>query len=163
LKQSRQRHVPLNTEIRQELDRRKHDYENQTGDVGDWAKFLGIVTLAGMASLGIYAVAQVAKRGPTIWQVRCTRCGVIFPIQVPNPPPWRLSRVACPKCECDLVLDFTKGTAVKTAGSDVGLGSIECHYCEKPIDIRSSKVNPRGIEYVRCTICDRVARMRSWE
>ena len=161
--QPRQRHVPLNTEVRQELDRRKRDYEDKTGDIGDWAKYLTIVSLAGMAALGIYAVAQVAKRGPTVWQVRCTRCGVIFPIQVPNPPPWRLAQVACPKCTGELVLDFTKATAIASTGQEVGPGSIYCHYCEQPIDSSASKVNPQGIEYLKCARCDRVARMRSWE
>jgi len=160
---SRQRHIPLNTESREHLDRIKKDYEERTGDVGDWARFLRTVSLAGMAALGIYSVAQLAKRGTNIWQIRCSRCGVIFPVQIPNPPPWRLWQIVCPKCESELVLDFSKATVITSQTREVGSSSIYCHYCEQPIDIDAMKVNPRDIEYIKCTRCDRVARMRSWE
>ena len=83
----RQRNIPLDINERQQLDQRKQDYESRTGDRGDWGKFLGVVTLAGLAALGIYKVAHATKREPTVWQVDCPNCSTVFPIQVPNPPP----------------------------------------------------------------------------
>lgn len=163
--QPRQRHIPLNIEQRRELDRRKRDYEHTTGDTGDWGKFLGIVSLAGLAALGVYDVAQVARRGPTLWQVKCPRCGVIFPVQVPSPPPWRLAKVGCLKCDGELVIDFAKpAPGVKGYdGSPDNVYIAYCHDCAQPIETSFSRVNPQAIEYVKCERCGRVARMRSWE
>jgi uncharacterized protein YbaR (Trm112 family) len=164
MRQPRQRHIPLNIEERQELDRRKSDYEERTGDTGDWGKFLGIITLAGLAALGIYAVAPVARRGTTVWQVKCSQCGVMFPIQAPNPPPWRLAQVACPKCESGLVIDFASQAPdafPRHEGVSDSAYSVYCHYCEQPVDAASSRVNPHGVEHLKCARCGRAARMRS--
>lgn len=159
----RQRHIPLNMEVRSELDKLKRDYEDKTGDIGDWAKFLKTVSLAGMAALGIYSVSQTAKRGPIMWQVKCARCGVIFLIKVPNPPPWRLAQLACPKCGSELIIDFTKASSIAAQTKEGGTNSVYCNFCEQPIESISAKINPQGIEYVRCTHCSRIARISSWE
>jgi len=164
--QPRQRHIPLKIDIRQELDRRKRDYEERTGDTGDWGKFLGIVSLAGLTALGIYDMAPAMKRAPNVWQVKCPRCGVIFPVQVPNPPPWRLTQVGCPKCDSELVIDFAKQASGISGGRESrleGVYTAYCHDCAQPIETPSSKVNPQEVEYLRCAICGRVARGRSWE
>ncbi len=164
--QPRQRHIPLNINERRELDRRKRDYEDRTGDTGDWAKFLGTVTLAGLAALGIYSAAQLTKRGPTIWQVKCQLCGVMFPVRVPDPPPWRLALVGCPKCDEGLVIDFARQTSGESNKHEAGPDSTYiayCHNCEQPIAMSSSGVSPHAVEYLKCARCDRVARMRSWE
>ncbi|MGB2583787.1 MAG: hypothetical protein WBC89_06505 [Dehalococcoidia bacterium] len=164
--QPRQRHIPLNIDERQELDRRKRDYESRTGDVGDWGKFLGTVSLAGLAALGVYAMAQAIKRAPTVWQVDCSSCGVGFPIQVPNPPPWRLAWVKCPNCGAELVIDFAKSALVVSNEHEADSDSVRiafCHVCQQPIKATFSRVNPQGVEYLECERCGRVPGIRSWE
>ncbi len=157
----RQRHVPLRLEDRLELDRRKRDYEMRTGDVGDWGRFLGLVTLAGLAALGIYSVGQVSRMGSVLWQVRCPQCGVKFPVKIPSPPPWRLSRIACVKCEEELVLDLVKAAALPDSPSDQKPTVPRCHHCEQEIDPYATAVNPDRVEYLRCRRCDRVVRLLS--
>lgn len=162
----RQRNIPLNINERRELDQRKQDYENRTGDAGDWGKFLGIATLAGLAALGVYAVAQAIKRAPTIWQVWCPHCSTQFPIQVPNPPPWRVTQVMCPTCSTELVIDFARPASSlwngqQPDGSETVQDSYSayCHHCGQPIQLHNSisRVNPSGVEYLRCPICGNVA------
>ena len=164
--QPRQRHIPLSIDERRVLDRRKREYEDRTGDTGDWGKFLGIISLAGLAALGIYAMAQVTKRAPTVWQVDCSRCGMGFPIQVPNPPPWRLAQVRCPSCSNELVIDFAKSASGVSNGHEAGPDSLytaHCHVCQQPIKASFSKVNPRGVEYLECAHCGRVPSISSRE
>jgi hypothetical protein len=162
----RQRHIPLNIDERLGLDQRKRDYEDRTGDVGDWGKFLGTVSLAGLAALGVYEMAQAIKRAPTVWQVDCSGCGVGFPIQVPNPPPWRLALVKCPGCGAELVIDFVKSASVVSnehgSGSD-GLRIAFCHVCQQPVRATFSGINPQAVEYLVCERCGRVPGIRSWE
>jgi hypothetical protein len=163
--QPRQRHIPLNIDERLELDRRKRDYEDRTGDVGDWGRFLGTVSLAGLAALGVYAMAQAIRRAPSVWQVDCSSCGVGFPIQVPNPPPWRLAQVKCPKCGAELVIDFSDSASIVSNESQVGSdrGQVAfCHVCQQPVKASLSKLNPRGVEYLKCELCGRVPGIRSW-
>lgn len=166
MSQPRQRHIPLSIDERRELDRRKREYEDRTGDTGDWGKFLGIISLAGLAALGIYAMAQATKRAPTVWQVSCSHCGTGFPIQVPNPPPWRLAQVRCPDCSSELVVDFAKSASGVSNGQVVGPDSVYaayCQVCQQPIKPAFSKVNPRGVEYLECARCGRVSSIRSRE
>lgn len=162
----RQRNIPLNINERRELDQRKQDYQNRTGDIGDWGKFLGVVTLAGLAALGVYALAQATKREPTVWQVTCPNCSTVFPIQVPNPPPWRLTQVTCPNCSTELVIDFARpasslrnGQESENSGTTCGSYTAYCHHCGQPIQLPNfvSHVNPNGVEYLRCPTCGNVA------
>ncbi|HEY48695.1 MAG TPA: hypothetical protein G4O13_01460 [Dehalococcoidia bacterium] len=166
MKQPRQRHIPLNIEERQELDRRKRDYEYVTGDTGDWGKFLGIVSLAGLAALGVYSMAQVGRLAPTVWQVNCPHCRMGFPIQVPNPTPWRLTKMGCVNCSAELVVDFAKpepDSSSSYEGGAEGEYSAYCYNCQQPIKANFSHVSQRGFEYLKCPHCDRVPRMSSWE
>ena len=162
--QPRQRHIPLSFDDRRVLDRRKRDYEDRTGDTGDWGKFLGIISLAGLATLGIYSVAQATKRAPTVWQVNCSHCGMGFAIQVPNPPPWRLAQVRCANCSRELVIDFAQSAS--GVSNEHGLGpdsgyTAYCSVCQQPIKAAFSRVNPRGIEYLECAHCGRVPSISS--
>ena len=164
--QPRQRHIPLSIDDRRVLDRRKREYEDRTGDTGDWGKFLGIISLAGLAALGIYAMAEATKRAPTVWQVDCSHCGMGFAVQVPNPPPWRLAQVRCPNCSSELVVDFAKSASGVSNGREGGPDSVytaHCNVCQQPIKTAFSKVNPRGVEYVECARCGRVPSIRSGE
>jgi transcription elongation factor Elf1 len=162
----RQRNIPLDINERHKLDQHKRHYENQTGDTGDWGKFLGTVTLAGLAALGIYTLARAAKRAPTVWQVDCPLCSTMFPIQVPNPPPWRVTQVACPRCNTELVIDFAapassplKGYGVNESSDRGTVYAACCHHCRQPIEVLhpGSRINSQGVEYVRCPTCGKVA------
>ena len=165
MQEPRQRNIPLNINKRQELDRRKRDYEERTGDRGDWGKFLGVATLAGLAALGIYGVAQVSRRTPTVWQVNCPSCLTKFPIQVPDPPPWRVTQIVCPRCDTELVIDFSRSaTSLSNGQSNVGSAedsvyTVYCHHCQQPHELVHSnfKVNPNGAEYLRCPTCGKGA------
>jgi len=166
MSEPRQRNIPLNINERHELDQRKRDYENRTGDTGDWGKFLGVVTLAGLAALGIYGLAQATRREPTVWQVNCPNCSAVFPIRVPNPPPWRVTQVTCPTCGTELVIDFARlasslWNGYKSNSADVvdTAYTAYCHFCQQPIELvhSSNRVNPRGAEYLRCPTCGNVA------
>ena len=164
--QPRQRHIPLNIEDRRVLDRRKREYEDRTGDTGDWGRFLRTISLAGLAALGVYAMAQATKRAPTVWQVNCSLCRMGFPIQAPNPPPWRLAQVRCPNCSSELVIDFAKSGSGVSKEDGVGLDSaytVRCHVCQQPIKTAHTKVNPQGVEYLECPRCGRVASISSRE
>ena len=161
----RQRNIPLNINERQQLDQRKQDYENRTGDTGDWGKFLGIATLAGLAALGVYTIAQATKRAPTVWQVHCPHCPTMFPIQVPNPPPWRVTQVACPNCRTELVIDFSLTASGLSNEQADGLPMADtiytayCHHCQQPLELvhSHSKLNPNGAEYITCPSCGNAA------
>jgi hypothetical protein len=164
----RQRNIPLRVSERREMDRRKQDYENRTGDAGDWGKFLGIATLAGLAALGVYALARATRREPTVWQVNCPRCSAVFPIQVPNPPPWRVAQVECPNPNCgtELVIDFARPASTLNnsqqssgTGTENPIYTAHCHHCGQPLEFShsSSRVNPNGVEYLSCPHCGVVA------
>ena len=161
----RQRHIPLNINDRRELDRRKHDYEDRTGDVGGWGRFLRVVTLAGLAALGVYPVAQAIRRAPTVWLINCTRCNSGFPVQVPNPVPWRLVQAKCPSCNTELVVDFAPATPVVSGERQAGMEDTTpiavCNICRQPIMAESSRVDPKGIKYLECERCGRVPSIRS--
>lgn len=166
MSQPRQRHIPLSIDDRRVLDWRKREYEDRTGDTGDWGKFLGIISLAGLAALGIYAMAQATKRAPTVWQVNCSLCGEGFPIQVPNPPPWRLAQVRCPNCSSELVIDFAEPASSVSNRHEAGPDSVYtvyCNVCQQPIKTAFSKVNPQGVEYLECPRCGRVPSISSRE
>ena len=162
----RQRHIPLNINERRELDRHKEAYESQTGDVGDWGSFLSTVTLAGLAALGIYALGRAIKRAPTVWEVQCPRrnCGAIFPIRIPNPPPWRVAQVTCPNCSSEVVIDFAAPTSPPTNGRQVddyaqaaGTYDVYCPHCQQQIEVILSGITYQGVEYLRCPHCGNTA------
>jgi hypothetical protein len=164
--QQRQRHIPLNIDERRELDRRKRDYEDLTGDSGDWARFLRTVTLAGLAALGVYEWAHAVKRAPTVWQVDCTGCGSRFPVRVPNPLPWRLADVKCPNCSMALVMDFAQVTSTESNGHEALADRAyapRCRYCQQPIRTTFSRLDRQGLQYLECANCGRVAVMRGEE
>jgi len=166
MQQPRQRHIPLNFEERQELDRRKRDYEDMTGDTGDWGKFLETVTLAGLAALGVYSPARVSRRAPAVWQVSCPGCKMVFPIRVPNPPPWRVAKLGCENCGAELVMDFAEPEPAVSDSYEGGTGSdyaAYCYNCQQPIEASFSEAGRHGVEYLRCPHCNHVPRMSSWE
>jgi hypothetical protein len=103
----KQRNLPVDKDEGIELERSKQLYEKETGETGDWGKALGILTLGGLAALGIYALAKASKPTENSWQVTCpnTNCGNTFPIATAGPLP-RLAQVTCPYCQTEIVVDF---------------------------------------------------------
>ena len=160
MSEPRQRHIPLNLEDRKELDQRKQDYEDATGDSGDWGKFLRTVSLAGLAALGVYSGAQVSRATSTVWQAGCPNCATRFPVRVANPPPWRLASSHCPNCNRELVMDFAEpGQAVGSSPENAaeGVYTIDCRYCQQPIRSDSAVIRARGVAYLECPNCGRAA------
>lgn len=161
----RQRHIPLNINDRRELDRWKRDYEDRTGDVGGWGRFLRVVTLAGLTALGVYPMTRAIKRAPTVWQINCTRCGGGFLVQAPSPLPWRLVQAKCPGCNTELVVDFAPVSSAvsgeRQAGTEDTSPVAVCHICRQPVMAENSKVDPKGIKYLECEHCGRVPSIRS--
>ena len=111
-------------------------------------------------------VGYSPKYRATVWQVICSRCGVGFPIQVPHPPPWRMSQVRCTNCSGELVIDFAEqGPASSNERGDVAdSGSATfCEYCQKPIEVGFSRVLTQGVAYLQCGRCGRVPRLGAAE
>lgn len=166
MSQPRQRPIPVTREERAELDRRKEIYEQQTGDSGDWGKALGVLTLGGLAALGVYALVKAYQPTPTTWQVMCpnAECGAMFAVAITGSPP-RLAQVACPYCRTEMVVDFgsnrmrlrpsVNGHAPLGPGSVVEL---HCHHCGQWIRLQFSSAVPQTAETFRCPLCGGVAQ-----
>jgi len=103
----RQRNIPVDKDEGIELERRKRLLEEKTGQPADWGRALGILTLGGLAALGIYAWAKATRPTPTTWQVACpnSKCGAVFPVATSGSTP-SLAQVACPCCQTEIVVDF---------------------------------------------------------
>ncbi|MBE0479730.1 MAG: hypothetical protein IBX68_01995 [Dehalococcoidia bacterium] len=151
----RQRHIPLSVAHRLEMDRRKREYEDRTGDCGDWGKFLQTVTLAGLAALGVYAEGKVSRLGLNAWRVSCP-CGSSFPVQTPNPPPWRLAQTTCPSCGGDIVVDFSRPLQDPRQRRIPSEYSGFCQFCQQPINPSFSRENVNQVRYIECGRCGRV-------
>jgi len=161
----RQRNIPVDKEEGAELQRRKELYEQKTGQTGDWGKALGILTLGGLAALGIYALVKATQPTPTTWQVTCpnSRCRAVFPVATTGSPP-TLGQVACPYCQTEMVVDFGSAQQRRTHGvdghSELGPGVIidlNCHHCQQSIRLQFPfGATPVAGEF-RCPLCGGVA------
>jgi hypothetical protein len=100
----RQRQIPVTRQERERLDEHKQRYEQATGDHGDWGRFLGIVTLAGLAALGIYGLARATRRSTDSVTVSCPSCAENFALALPQPEP-RVVEAICPRCNAEIVVD----------------------------------------------------------
>lgn len=101
--EQRQRPIPVTSKERADLEDYKNRYEQRTGDTGDWGKFLGTVTLLGLAAAGVYTLAKATARSRQSVDVECAECGETFIMAVPN----RVDRViytTCPHCGEELVV-----------------------------------------------------------
>ena len=99
----RQRPIPVTDSERTTLEQYKRQYEQKSGESGDWGDFLGAIALLGLAAVGIYALAQATKQTPQSATVKCSHCQKNFimaiPLNASNVIP-----VKCPHCQQDLVV-----------------------------------------------------------
>ena len=99
----RQRPIPVTGQERTILAEQKKRYEQSTGDRADWGKFLGTVTLVGLATAGIYALAGATPRSEQSASVECGGCGESFLMAIPNGAD-RAIYTICPHCDKELVV-----------------------------------------------------------
>lgn len=99
----RQRPIPVTTQERAFLEEQKSRYEQRSGDTGDWGKFLGTITLLGLAAAGVYTLAKATARSRQSVDVECTECGEMFVMAVPNRVD-RATYTTCPHCGNELVV-----------------------------------------------------------
>ncbi len=161
----RQRNIPVDKQEGAELQRRKELYEEKTGETGDWGKALGVLTLGGLAALGIYAFVKATQPTPTTWQVTCpnSECRAIFPVAMSGLPP-RLAQLACPNCQTEIVVDF--GSAQRNrSGVDgqptLGPGvviDLNCHHCGQRIRLQFPYDPPPVASEFRCPLCGGIAQ-----
>jgi hypothetical protein len=126
---------------------------------------LGILTLGGLAALGIYALVKATQPTPMTWQVTCpnSNCRANFPVATTGSPP-RLAQVACPNCQTEMVVDFGAAQRRRTYGVDGHAPSspgliidLNCHHCQQRIRLQfPSGPAPVAGEF-RCPLCGGVA------
>lgn len=101
----RQRQIPVTRQERERLDEHKRRYQQATGDSGDWGRFLGTITLMGLAALGIYGLARATRRSTNSVTVNCPSCSETFTVALPQPEP-RVVETVCPRCNAEMVVDI---------------------------------------------------------
>lgn len=157
-----QRNIPVDKDEGAELQRRKDLYEQKTGQKGDWGKALGVLTLGGLAALGIYALVKATQPTPTTWQVICpnTSCKAIFPVATTGSPA-RLSQIACPYCQTEMVVDFgsaqergwyrVDGQSPLAPGATVNMN---CHHCHRQMQLTiTAGRRESGAKALQCPFC----------
>lgn len=101
----RQKPISISTVERKQLNEQKRRYEESTGDTSDWGKFLGTISLLGLAALGIYGLAKAIERSHQSVKVRCPSCHRVFPLALSNEA-ISFAHVPCPYCHTDLVVNL---------------------------------------------------------
>jgi DNA-directed RNA polymerase subunit RPC12/RpoP len=160
----RQRNIPVDKDEGIELERRKNLYEQKTGKTGDWGKALEVLTLGGLAALGIYALVKASKPTPTSWQVTCpnSKCRAIFPVATTGSPS-RLAQIACPQCQTEMVVDFdatgygrAHGVGEYSFQMSSNAFELNCRHCRQRILVQFPDTSPVAREF-RCPLCGEVA------
>ena len=98
----RQKSISVTPKEKNELEKAKRLYEKHTKEPGDWGRFLGAVTILGLASLGIYKLVNSSRHKPV---TKCAVCGRKFSIAYSEDLP-TVVYVTCPHCGAELVVDF---------------------------------------------------------
>ena len=101
----RQRPIPVTSAERDKLAAAKSRYEQATGDDGDWGKFLGTISLLGLAAVGVYALGKAAARSVQSVDVKCHACRRSFLMAVPDGTP-RAVLTRCTNCGREVVVDL---------------------------------------------------------
>ncbi len=102
--QPRQRTIGVTSQEKTKLEAAKKSYEQYIGETMDWGHFLGIVAIAGLATLGVYKLVKSRQSNPV---TTCAVCGKQFSIAYTgNLPP--VVYVKCPGCGEELVVDMTE-------------------------------------------------------
>lgn len=99
----RQRPIPVTGTERELLQQQKTRYEEGTGDRGDWGKFLGTITLLGLAAAGIYNLVKASARSQQSVDVQCSECSGKFIMAVSHRSD-RAIYTICPHCGTELVV-----------------------------------------------------------
>jgi len=99
----RQKPIPVTSTERELLQKQKKRYEEGTGDTGDWGKFLGTITLLGLAAAGIYGLAKASARSQQSVDVQCSECSEKFIMAISSHSD-RAVHTVCPYCGAELVV-----------------------------------------------------------
>ena len=100
----RQKTIGVTPQEKVQLEKVKALYQEDTGDRGDWGKFLAVASILALGALGIYKLVKASRSEPV---VLCPNCGIRFPVAYSgNLPP--IVHVQCPGCSEELVIDFRK-------------------------------------------------------
>ncbi len=105
MSEPRQKPIPVTRQEREHLSEHKRRYQEATGDSGDWGRFLGTVTLMGLAALGIYGLVKATRRSTNSVTVSCPSCTEAFTVALQEPEP-RVVEAICPRCNAELVVDL---------------------------------------------------------
>ena len=162
----RQRNIPVDKQEGAELQSRKELYERETGETGDWGKALGVLTLGGLAALGIYSLVKATQPTPKTWQVTCpnSTCRMAFPVATSGSPP-RLAQVACPYCQTEMVVDFGSIQHRRKYGADGNsplrpgdVIDLDCHHCGQRIRLQFPYESTPVAGEFRCPLCGGIAQ-----
>ena len=102
----RQRPIPVTGSERARLEQYKQQYEQNSGQTGDWGDFLSAIALLGLAAAGIYALAQATQQTSQSVNVTCTLCNQTFLMALPVNAS-SVVAVICPHCQRNLVVRTT--------------------------------------------------------
>ena len=102
----RQRPIPVTNHERAFLEEQKKRYETSSGETGDWGKFLGTVTLLGLAAAGIYSLVNASRRSSQSVDVRCAVCQNVFVMALPTGC-GNAVYTRCPHCQSELVVNLS--------------------------------------------------------
>jgi hypothetical protein len=100
----RQRTIAVTPEEKSHLEKMKALYQQDTGDVTDWGKFLAAASILALGALGVYKLVKASRNRPV---VTCPNpdCGIRFPVAYSGSLP-PIVQVQCPGCCEELVIDF---------------------------------------------------------
>ena len=104
----RQKPIPVTSRERDVLEDYKQQFENHTGDTGDWGEFLSAIALLGLAAAGIYALAKNSQRVNSTVNTQCSLCAQDFLVALP-PGVSPVVHVLCPNCQTNLVIYTADG------------------------------------------------------
>lgn len=99
----RQKSIGVTPQEKAELQRAKDLYEDQTGDRGDWGRFLATAAILALGALGVYKLATSDRSKPV---VECRNCGIKFALAYSGHLPPAV-HVRCPECNEELVVYLT--------------------------------------------------------
>ena len=104
--EARQKTIAVTPREKADLEKMKALYQEDTGDVSDWGRFLAIASILALGALGIYKLVKASRNQPV---VTCPNpnCGITFPVAYSgNLPP--IVQVQCPGCSEELVIDVRR-------------------------------------------------------
>lgn len=98
----RQKSICVTPQEKAELEKAKELYQKETGDRGDWGKFLAVTSILALGALGIYKIIKSSRGKPV---ATCPKCGMRFAVAYSGNLP-QIVHVQCPECSEELVVDL---------------------------------------------------------